>query len=382
MAAGDFTMTALLPSLYAAARAVSKERTGALDAIDLTFDSKQAAVGDTVKVPYAAANAVADFTPAAYAPLGTATTASAIDVTITASKKDSWSVSDEQEQSLMNGGNAQSWLQLRTANGMRVVRNAADAAVLSALNAGIARAVGTAGTNPFTSDTGVLVDARRILVDIGAPMADPQCVLSGTHYDSIMKQGIVQQANLAGSDQERRTGTLRPQSGFQLREDAFISSHTAGTGAASYQVTATTVAAGATTMVVKTGSGTIISGDIVTIGSSDTNMYGCVGGVTAAGDTLTINRPGLVTAKAANDYITLKAAYTPSYCFDRASVVGIWRPPKLKGDGSVITTQIITDEEGRAYLFVRSIQYGVTTYEIHAAYGFKVVNEWVAAILG
>ena len=375
-------MTALVPTLFASARKVSKERTGALDAIDMTFDSKQAAVGDPVSVPYSAANAVQDFTPAAYAPLGTATTASTVEFKITASKKDSWSVSDEQEQSLMNGGTAQTWLENRTANAMRVVRNAADAAALAALNAGIARAVGTPGTNPFTSDTSLLVDARRILVDIGAPMVDPQCVLSGTHYDSIMKQGIVQQANLAGSDEERRTGTLRPQSGFQLREDAFISAHTAGTGAATYQVTAATVAAGATTMVVKTGSGTIIAGDIATIGASDTNLYGCVGGVTAAGDTLTINRPGLVTAKAANDYITIKAAYTPSYCFDRASVVGVWRPPKLKGDGSVIQTQIITDEDGRSYLFVRSIQYGITTYEIHAAYGFKVVNEHVAAILG
>lgn len=382
MSAGDFTMTALLPSLYSAARAVSKERTGALDAIDLTFDSKSAAVGDTVKVPYSAANTPTDFTPAAYAPLGTATTASTVDVTISASKKDSWSVSDEQEQSLMNGGNAQAWLQLRTANGMRAVRNIADQAVLAAMNAGIARATGTPGTNPFLSDLTQFTAARRILVDIGAPMVDPQCILCGAHYDAIFNNGVVQQAQMSGTDQERRSGTLRPQAGFQLREDAFISAHTAGTGAATYQVTATTVAAGATTMVVKTGTGTIIAGDIVTIGASDTNLYGCYGGVAAAADTLTINRPGLVTAKSVNDYITLKAAYTPSYCFDRASVVGIVRPPKLKGDGSVINTQIVSDEFGLTYLFVRSIQYGITTYEIHLAYGFKVVNEHVAAILG
>jgi hypothetical protein len=382
MAAGDFTMTALLPSLFAAARTVSKERCGTLDAIDLNFDSKGAAVGDTVNVPYTAANTPTDFTPAAYAPLGAAATASTIQVAISASKKDSWSVSDEQESSLMNGGNAQTWLQLKTANAMRAVRNIADVAANTAAVAGAARACGTVGTTPFGSDLSALVAARRILVDIGAPTTDLQCVCSGAAYDNMLGLGVVQQASLSGDTNERRSGTIRQQLGFNIREDAWIASHTAGTGAATYQVNATTVAAGATSMVVKTGSGTIIAGDFGTIGTSDTNIYGFGGGVAAAADTLLINRPGLVTAKSANDYITLKAAYIPTLCFDRSSIVGIVRPPKLNGDGSVIKTQIVTDENGLTYLFVRSIQYGVTTYEIHLAYGFKVVNEHVAVIFG
>lgn len=381
MAAGDFTMTALVPTLFAAARTVSKERCGTLDAIDLNFDSKGASLNETVDVPYTGVNTPGDFTPAATHTLGTAAEAETVKVKITASKMDSWTVSNDQEKSLMLGGNALSWLQLKTANAMRAVRNLADQAANTALVAGIARATGTVGTTPFSSDLSALVAARRILVDIGAPAIDLQCVMNGAAYDNLLNNGLVNQAQIAGSDVERRTGTVRPQHGFNMREDAFISAHTAGTGAATYQVTATTVAAKETDIVVKTGSGTIIAGDLVTIGTSDTNIYGCAGGVAAAGDTLAINRPGLVTAKAANDYITLKAAYTPSFCFDRSSCVGIIRPPNLNPT-PIIQTQLVTDEYGITYLFVRNLGYGTTTYEIHLAYGFKVVNEHVVAIIG
>lgn len=385
MAAGDFTMTALLPSLYAAARTVSKERCGTLDAIDLNFDSKGAAVGDTVYVPYTGTNTPGDFTPAAYAPLGTAATASTVGVAISASKKDSWSVSDEQEQSLMNGGNAQSWLTLKTANAMRVVRNIADVAANLQLSYGAARAVGTAGTTPFASDMSALVAARRELVDIGASTVDLQCVMNGAAYDNLLNSGAVNQAMIAGSDAERRTGTIRPQYGFNIREDAFISAHTCGTGT-SYQVDGTQ-AAGETAIVLDSeGSGTILAGDFVNLSASDTKKYGVAygGGITAATQTLTINRPGLATAKSANDVVTLVAAsstFTPTFCFDRSSVVGIVRPPKLNSNG-LITTQLITDEFGLTYLFVRAAGYGITTYEIHLAYGFKVVNEHVVTILG
>jgi hypothetical protein len=387
MAAGDFTMTALLPSLFAAARTVSKERCGTLDAIDLNFDNQGMAAGDTVKVPYTGANTVGTFTPAAYAPLGTAATASTIDVTISASYKDSWSVSDEQEQSLMNGGNAQKWLQLKTANAMRVVRNAADTAANVALSYGAAQAVGTAGTTPFQSDMSALVAARRALVDIGAPTTDLQCVMNGSAYDNLLNSGIVQQAQLAGSDAERRSGTIRPQFGFNLREDAFITAHTCGTGT-SYEV-AGTEAIGETSILLDTeGSGTILAGDFVTLElvAADPIKYGVAygGGITAHSQSLVLNRPGLKVAKAANDpilVIGVSSTFTPTYCFDRSSVVGVIRPPKISSNG-VIQTQIITDEFGLPYLFVRASGYGIVTYEIHQAVGFKVVNEHLVTILG
>ena len=58
----------------------------------------------------------------------------------------------------------------------------------------------------------------------------------------------------AGSDQERRSGTLRPQLGFNIRSSAGIQGHTAA--AANYVLgSATTV--GATGLVTKTGTDNI-----------------------------------------------------------------------------------------------------------------------------
>ena len=56
------TLTNLAPILYSAAQEVSQEAVGVLDAINLNFDDKGAAVGDTIKLPLAPAASATDYT--------------------------------------------------------------------------------------------------------------------------------------------------------------------------------------------------------------------------------------------------------------------------------------------------------------------------------
>lgn len=383
MAAGDFTNTAIVPVLFQAAQEVSNEPCGMLDAITLDKAFNRVAYGDTIKVPYAPTRTLEAFTPATVAPLGAEATAAAVSVSIQHTNKVSWPLSGEQVRSLENGGNYQDWMSQMTKQGIRTLRNDMAAHAAVAANEGASRAIGTVDTTPFASDMSAITAVRKILRDNGAPMVDLQLVTDTAAYINLLNLGLVNQSQIAGSDAERRSGKVMQQFGFTIREDANIAAHTCGTGTG-YQVHGTT-AARETAVTTEDGSGTILAGDFCTMSATDTRYYGVGTGITEAGAGLVLNRPGLITAKADNDVITIigvSDTFQPTLAFERGSIIGVVRPTLIP-QNATIQQQIVTDANGISYLFLICQQYGITTFEIHQAYGFKAVQtEHIACIIG
>lgn len=371
-------LTALAPTLFSAAQQVSAEPFGVIKAINASFDDKRVAKGDKVNVPIAPTSTPTDFTPGATASTGADATADAVAVQITASKKTTWNLTGEQIRSLENGGNDQEWVRQMIAQGMRGLRNLAEADCAAAIKAGASRAFGTAGTTPFASDLSALTNARKILQDNGAPLADLQFVGDTSCGLNLRNLGIIQQAYQAGSDVERRTGEFLRQFGFQINESAGIMAHTIGTGA-SY-VTSGADAIGDRTITLATGSGTVLSGDVVTF-AGDTNKYVVNSGVAAPGD-IKLGRPGVRKAISTGTAMTIGGAYVPNLAFERSAVVGVMRPPVMP-ENPTINQMLISDQFGMTYLMLDIAQYGQRTWELHLAWGFSVVQgEHVALILG
>lgn len=372
--------TTLQPTLFSAAQEVSAEPFGAIAAINMGFDDKGVAVGDEVTVPVAPLRAPTNFTPAATPPQGDDATASAVKVAITASRKVSWHLTGEQQRSLENGGgNAAEWARQLVAQGMRALRNEAEVAACAAIKVGASRAVGTAGTNPFQSDINGIVDVRKVLFDNGAPMADLQLVLDSAAGTAARKLGIIQQAYQAGSAEERRSGDLLRQFGFQIRESAGVQQHVKGTGA-SY-VTSGSTAPGVQNVALVTGTGTVLAGDIAGFAADSANKYVVNTGVTGPG-TITLGRPGARVTIATANALTLGNSYTPNLAFERNAVVGIMRPPVMPENPTIQRT-LISDSKGMTYLLIQIAQYGQVSWELHVAYGFKVVQgEHVALLMG
>lgn len=371
------TLTELQPVLFSVAQEVSAEPFGAIDAINMSFDSKSVAKGDVVKVPVAPTRAASDFTPAATTSTGADATASDVEVQITKSRKTTWHLTGEQLLSLDNGATSAEWIRQMLAQGMRTLRNEAEADAVAAIYTGASRASGTAGTNPFASALTPLADVRKILRDNGAPMGDLQFVGDSTSEANLLKLGVVLDAGQAGSDEERRSGVIRRQYGFQMRTSGGIDVHTKGTGT-SYQLSAAG-AVGDTAISVDTGSGTIIAGDIVTFaGTSDKYVVNTA----LSGGTFSIGRPGLLAAEADNDAVTVGNNYTPNMAFDRNAVVGVMRPPRMPANPT-IQQVLISDGMGMTYLLLDISQYGQRTWELHLAWGFKAVqSEHIALLLG
>jgi hypothetical protein len=378
------TLTAILPVAYSAAKEVAAEPFGLIDAINTSFDDKGVAKGDTVSVPIAPTRALSDFTPAATTTAGTDGIASTTSVLITFSKKADWNITGEQERSLQNADTDKEWFKQLLMQGMRALRNYAEGQAWSATIAGASRAYGTAGTTPFASDISALTNARKILQDNGAPLADLHMVADTAAGLNMRNLGLFQQAYQAGSDEERRSGRLMRQMGFQLAESAAVSTHTAGT-AASATTDNAGYAVGATTLTLASaGTGTILAGDVITF-AGDTNKYVVVTGDAdvSNGGTITIAAPGLrVAMSAATKAITMVSTFTANVAMERSAVVGIMRPPLMPANPT-ITQALVSDQFGMTYLLLDIAQYGMRTMELHLAGGFKTVNpEFSAIVLG
>lgn len=371
--------TALQPVLYTAAQDVSNEAFGVVSAIAASFDDKGVAIGDKVRVPVAPPAATSDYVPAMQTAAGADATASNVEVEITANKFVSWNLTGEQLRSLENGSTDGEWVRQMIAQGMRSLRNGAEQACAAAIKQGASRAVGTAGTNPFASDINIIPDARKILLDNGAPMADLQLCIDSSAGTAARKLGIIQQAYQAGNDQERRSGDLMRQFGFSIRESAGISSHTKGTGA-SY-VTSGATAAGVRDIALVTGTGTVLAGDIVTFAADANNKYVIGTGVAAPG-TIGLNRPGARIVIPTANAMTIGNNYVANLAFERNAVVGIMRPPVMVNNPLMQQT-LISDANGMTYLLVQVAGDGMATWRLHLAYGFKVVQpEHVAIVMG
>lgn len=370
-------LTALAPVAYSAAKEVAAEPFGMIDAINANFDDKAVAKGDSVKVPVAPTRAASDFTPSNTTSSGSDATATSIDVQITKSRKVSWHITGEQERSLQNAEADKTWFSQLLKQGMRTLRNEAEADAWVAGKNGASRAVGTAGTTPFASDINLMADARKVLADNGAPLADLQMVIDTAAGVNLRKLGIIQQAYQAGSDEERRSGNLLRQFGFQLRESAGVSLHTKGTGA-SYLLNGA-LAIGDTTVTVDTGSGTIVAGDVVTFaGTSDKYVVNSA----LSGSSFVLGAPGSRAVEADNDAVTVGNNYTGNLAFERSAIVGIMRPPLMPANPT-IQQLLVSDDKGMTYLLLDIAQYGQRSMELHLAWGFKTVNsEFLAIILG
>jgi hypothetical protein len=262
---------------------------------------------------------------------------------------------------------------------MRSLRNGAELACATAIKQGASRAVGTAGTNPFATDINIIPDARKILLDNGAPMADLQLCIDSSAGTAARKLGIIQQAYQAGNDAERRSGDLLRQFGFSIRESAGIALHTKGTGSA--YVTSGSTAIGVRDIALVTGTGTALAGDIVTFAADGTNKYVVGTGVAAPG-TMSLNRPGARIVIPTANAMTIGNSYVSNLAFERNAVVGIMRPPVMPANPLMQST-LISDSNGMTYLLVQIAGDGMSTWRLHLAYGFKVVQpEHVAIVMG
>lgn len=369
------TLTSLVPDLYESLDIVSRELAGFIPSVTLDATAERAALNQAIRIPITPAAPAEDVSPGQLPPDDGDQTVGNTPFTITKSRMVPFRWTGEEQKGINTGPGYANIRRDQITQAMRTLVNEIEVDVGKTAYLA-SRATGTAGTTPFASTLGDTAQVRKILSDNGAPLSDLQCVIDTTAGANIRTLAQLTKANEAGTTALRAQGTLLELHGFVLRESAGVARHTAGTGA-SY-VTNGALAIGATVIPVQTGTGTIIAGDVVTIGN-----YKYVVTSALSGGNVTIGAPGLREAVAGGSTVTLAAAYTANFAFSRSAIVLATRAPALPEEGDMADDRMMIQDPRTGMAFEVSMykQYRRVRYEIAAAWGVQNIKPAHTALL-
>lgn len=376
------TLSSLIPSLYQSLDIVSRELVGLIPCATLDASVSRAAVGQTVlafKTPTATAS---DITPGVTPPNDGDQTIGNVSMTITKARRVPFRWNGEEELGLNNNGSGAANIKLaQMTQAMRTLVNEMEVDLWNGIRIQSSRAYGTAGTTPFATNLGDPAQMRKILDDNGAPKGDRCLVIDTTSGAAVRTLAQLTKANEAGTILTRSEGQLLDLHGFSLHESAAIGLVTKGTGTA-YTSTAAGFAFGTTSIPLITGSGTVVTGDVVAF-AGDTNKYIVEVGIAAPG-TISLCAPGLRQAiPAAATAMTIVNNFTGNVAFSQSSLILATRAPALPDGGDLAVDRMtITDpRSGISFEVAMYPQYRQMQYEVSAAWGVKGIKANHSAVL-
>ena len=372
------TLTNLIPDVYAALNVVSRELVGAIPGVQRDAAADRVASNQTLRIHKAPTNTTSAYTPSMAVPSAVDQTIANSELTLTKNKYAAFSWTGEESYSVDQGPGFLTIKQDQIAQAFRVLVNEMENDVCDALALGASRAYGTAGTTPFASTLADAAQARKILDDNGAPTSGRSMVINTSAGAALRTLGQLTKANEAGTSMTLRDGELLNLHGFSVRESAQINNATAGTGASYLINEASGYAVGSTSLTLDTGSGTILAGDIITIGN---HKY--VVKTALAANVVVIQEPGLVEAVANNAAVTVSATSARNLAFSSDALLLATRLPIFPREGDLaIDNEVITDPRTGISFDLRVYPGdGMVLYRIHALWGWVAKKPAHAAIV-
>ncbi len=383
------TLTNLIPDLYEAVDIVSREMVGFVPSVTLLPSAERAAINENIRVPITPAAAAENVTPGQLPPDDGDQNIGNNPLVISQARMVPFRWNGEEQRGVNNQAPNGGYAKIRQnqiAQAIRTLVNEMEVNI-GGLHTTFSRAEGTAGTTPFSTTLADSAQARKILSDNGAPLADLQFVIDTTAGANIRTLTQLTKANEAGTDDTLRRGRILNLHGFDIRESAGVAAAVA-VGSVTGTVTVSG-AKGATALTATTAAGAAVSllaGDIITL-AGDTNKYVVAAAATigaSTSGTITIAAPGLrQTASSAAP--TVVAAATRNMAFARSAIAVATRLPALPEEGDMAEDRVtITDPISLiSFEFAMYKQYRRVRYEVALAYGYANIKpEHTAIVLG
>ena len=365
------TLTNLAADIYRAADIVAREAVGFIPSVTLNTGSERVAVGQTVRSHFTRAATVGDLSPSMTIPEGTDQVIDNKTMTLTKQRGVAIPWTGEDIRYVNGGSGYETIYGDQIAQAMRAICNEIEVDLATEAYTNASRAVGTAGTTPFATNTDTIVDARKILFDNGMPVTDGRMslVLGSLASTNLRKLTNLQKVNESGDTRLLRQGVLIDLFGAMIRESAQVQSHTKGAGVG-YDFVAAGEAVGQTTLSVEGGTVNttgIKAGDIITHASDSTNKYVVNTGITAASGDIVIGSPGLKVAGADADEITIGDSYTANVLFHQACIELAMRAPAKPFGGDAAVDVMVVQDPHSGLVFEISVYKGFNKAMIYVA---------------
>ncbi len=361
--------TNLAGDVYEAAERVGRELVGGINAVKINSGAQQAAKGDTVRSAFTRPQTVStSYAPSMTIPEGTDQTVDNKTMTLGTYASIQIPYTGEDQKHLNNGAGYATVYGHQVQQAMRSITNKIELDLMAVMSAGVGNAYGTAATTPFATDMKDLPNVMKLLLDRGCP-DDGQitAIYDTTAAVNIQNLSNLYKVNESGNDGLLRNGKLGQLYNIDLRRSAQVGKPAVGSGT-SYVLNGTH-ALGATSIVAKTGTGTVLAGDIVTINSVN---YVVLVGIAAAG-TFTINS-GLLAAGADGDTITIVAAARRNIIIHRDACELAMRPLANPQGGDAARDMMTVQDpvSGLVFTLAHYVGFKKSMIEIGTLYGAKV----------
>jgi hypothetical protein len=380
------TITAIVPSIFAGLDQVSRELIGMIPAVQRDTTLERAAVGQTVTVPVVPPATGGNVTPASIPPDDGDVVFGSVPITITKSKYSPVRWNGEEQLSVGPTGQFNKVLADQFAQSMRWLANQVEVDLFTAGMLAASRAYGTAGVAPFGT-AGDLTDfagINQILDENGAPQFGRRMIVgSPARFNLEGKQSVLFKANEAATDEFLRRRVLTEVMGFGLGYSAASPSHTKGGGTGYVVNNAPGYNIGDTSIVLGTGSGTVLAGDVVTF-AGDANKYVVKTGIAAPG-TVVLQAPGLRQALTNATALTVGNTFRSNLAFTQNAMVLAARAPALPTGGDMADDRMTVVDPTSGVGFEVSLyrEYRRIRYEVALAWGVGVIKpEHIAELLG
>lgn len=363
------TLTSLAADIYEAAEIVGRELVGGISSVRFNGGAQEAAKGDTVRAAFTEPQTVStSYAPAMTIPEGTDQTVDNKTMSLNTYASIQIPYTGEDQKHLDNGAGYNVVFGNQMKQALRSICNKMELDLMLHLGQNAGNAYGTAGTTPFASNLNDLPNIMKLLLDRGCPDDDQMSAI----YDTTAAVNIQNLSNLykvneAGNSNLLRKGDLGSLYGFDLKRSGQVAKPAVGTGT-SYVLNGVH-AVGATSIVAKTGSGTVVAGDVVTINSV---KYVATSGIAAAG-TFTI-ASGLVAAGADGDTITLSAIGRRNVVVYKGAAELAMRPLANPYGGDAAVDRMVINDPVSGLSFTVSHYKGFhkSMVEVACLYGYKL----------
>lgn len=363
---------------FRAVQALRAEIIGLIAACTTDYSLDAIPLNEDVLVPIVgAAGPNTDVVAGLDAGKGSDTIVTTIPIRISKIRKNTFYLKGE-DMTLINRIGFAKWFGIRLTQSMRTLVNEIESelAIEAMNNAGFA--VGVGGTPLFGTDHSILNAAYRIFVENGVPMDDLSAIMLPTYTEKLRNLNYLFKVNEGGDNGELlRQGILGKLSSFNIRESAYIKTHTKGTVS-----TVTTTGAAAGALVLPVSGGAFAQGDLVSVAGITDRKYIASGPVAPNGN-LSLNSE-LYKEAVAGSAVNVEAAdHVANIMLHRRGLVLALRVPVLPpgGDKAEETFVYGDSRSGLSFQVARYGQYLQSSYEVRIAYGKKVVEPAVIGIL-
>jgi len=328
------TLTDLAADIYKAADIVSREHVGFLPSVTINGDgSERAAKGDIVRSAFTRAGEADDLNVSMAIQEGTDQEVDNKTLTIDKARSVPIPWTGEDIKSVNNGAGFETIYGNQITQAMRTLTNEMEVGLKNEAYQNASRAVGIAGTPPFSSNLDDLGTLEQLFIDNGAPVNSNERSLILNSTAKAKMYGLTQLTNVndRGNATFLEQGVMGTLNGFNLRTTG------ASTAVTSSGVTACVVVGdhdvGTTAISTNSCSGTILAGDIITF-AGDTNKYVVSVGLLA--DIVIIASPGLKEDLAGGAAITVGIDYNANVALERSAIEIAVRAPALPKFGNVL----------------------------------------------